>query len=207
MFRDFVVTPNETFISGLWTVLGKWAVEPGERFENGWGIRAASVGAALLYPNDAPTGDMTVELTMTPEKTDGQGFGGPGSPADAGAQKADIFIKYDPRTRNGYALRFWRTTRSAQQCMFQLYRIADGVGSPLNDQQVLSGVFKPTTRMTLKAVGDRLTVTASNDADGETLSLEGTIVPNAFGGAGVAWSGSVPRGNSNVFSRIAITYP
>jgi len=36
--------------------------------------------------------------------------------------------------------------------------------------------------------------------------LEGTITPNDFGGAGVAWFGTVPRGNSNVYSRFRITY-
>ena len=91
--------------------------------------------------------------------------------------------------------------------MFQLYKIENGVGSPLNDQQVLTGVFKRNTHMTLKVVGDKFTATASNDVDQETLALEGTIAPNQFGGAGVFWGGSTPRGNSNVYSRIAVTYP
>src|ERR1017187_4483901 len=66
---------------------------------------------------------------------------------------ADMYIKYDPRTRNGYALRMWRTTQSADKCMFQLYKIENGAGSPLNDRQVLSGVFKTTTHLTLKVTG------------------------------------------------------
>ncbi len=43
--------------------------------------------------------------------------------------------------------------------------------------------------------------------DGDTLALDGTIAPNDFGGAGVYWSGSVPVGNSNVYSQIEISYP
>ena len=91
--------------------------------------------------------------------------------------------------------------------MFQLYRIENGVGSPLNDKQELTGVFKPNCTITLSAIGDKLIAKGSNTVDGETLSLEGTIAPNPFGGAGVFWSGSVPVGNSNVYSEIAISYP
>jgi hypothetical protein len=148
---------------------------------------------------------MQVRLTMTPEKTEGTAFSVPGSPADDGPRNlhADIYIAYDPRTRTGYALRFWRTAQSASQCLFQLYRIDHGVGSPLDGRQVLSGVFKPNTRMVLTVSGTTLRVRATNDVDQETLRLEGTIVPSLFGGAGVSW----PRGSSNVYSRIEVSYP
>jgi hypothetical protein len=87
--------------------------------------------------------------------------------------------------------------------MFQFYKIEKGVGSPLNDQQVLTGVFKTTTHLTLKATGTNLTVTASNDVDKETLALKGDIAPNRFGGAGVYW----PGGSAAIYSRIEISYP
>ncbi len=201
-FRNFVAETNDTYADGLWTVLGMWAVLSGDNYENGYGIRPSTAGF-LLYQNDAECGDMQVDLVMAPEK-EGQGFSVPGSPADSGERNlhADVYIKYDPRTRNGYALRFWRTTRSANKCMFQLYKIENGAGSPLNDQQVLSGVFKTTTHMTLKVTSTTLTVSASNDVDKETLFLKGTITPNRLGGAGVYW----PRGSSTVYSRIGISY-
>jgi hypothetical protein len=164
----------------------------------------------LLYQNDAPTGDMQLKVVMTPEKTAGQGFGIAGSPDDAAGprnQKADIYIKYDPRTRNGYSLRFWRTIQAADKCMFQLYQVVNGVGHPLDDQQQLTGVFKPNTTIVLAVTGNTLTATGSNSTDGETLSLRGTISPNTFGGAGIAWTGSVPFGNSNVISQFEISYP
>ena len=68
---------------------------------------------------------------------------------------------------------------------------------------MLTGVFKPSTRMIVKVVGTKLTVTASNDVDSEVLALEGTIAPNRFGGAGVFW----PGGSTNIYSRVAISYP
>lgn len=204
-FRNFVTDTNETYVSGMWTVLGTWSVVsrddalngggtsdtpmlvPPDRLVNGYGIRPSTPGS-LLYQQDADCGDMQVDLVVGAEKQ-GTVFSIPGSPADTGSNNlhSDIFIKFDPRTTNGYALRFWRTTHSDKKCMYQLYKIENGAGSPLNNQQVLSGVFKASTHMTLKVTGTTLAVSAYNDIDKETLALEGTITPNRFGGAGVSY--------------------
>jgi hypothetical protein len=204
-FRNFVATPDSSFTSGLWTILGPWSVDAAEELINGYGVRSGGRAASLLYQEDVERGDMQIDLVMTPDKTAGQGFSIPGSPAETGERNlhSDVYIKYDPRTKNGYALRFWRTTQSSSKCMFQLYRIVDGIGSPIDDTQVLSGVFRPNIKMTLKVVGSKLTVDASNDAGVDKLHLEGTIAPNKFGGAGVFW----PGGSANVYSRINISYP
>jgi hypothetical protein len=206
-FANFVVTPNSAYVSGYWTVAGTWTSSIGNDFVNGFGVRSGSVGAALLYQQDAPTGDMQVEAVMSPEKTEGQGFGMPGSALDGNSQNADIYIKYDPRTKTGYSLRWWRTTQSASKCMFQLYRHVNGVGTPLSPTQVLTGVFKSNTYVTLTVSGSVFTVKAHNTVDSETLTLDGSIDPNTFGGAGVRWSGSVPQGNGNVYSFFKISYP
>ena len=207
-FRDFVLMPEFTYEHGRWTLLGTWQSVEGESFVNGYGIRVASQGAQLLYQNDAKCGDMQLDLTMTPEKTEGMGFGSPGGSADGDrVQKSDIYIKYDPRTKNGYSLRYWRTTESAKKCRYQFFKIVNGVGTPLDEQQAFTGVFKPNTELTLKVTGTRITATARNDVDDETLALEATITPNDFGGAGVAWHGTTPRGNSNTYSRFEISYP
>ena len=141
---------------------------------------------------------------MTPDKTAGQGFSVPGAPSETGPRNlhSDVYIKYDPRTKNGYALRFWRTTQSSSKCMFQLYKIVNGIGSPIDDRQVLSGVLKPNTTMKLRIAGEKFTVDAGNTADGETLHLEGSVIQNRFGGAGVFW----PGGSANTYSRIDISY-
>lgn len=150
---------------------------------------------------------MQIDVVMSPEKTEGQGFGLPGSAADGNTQNADIFIKYDPRTGTGYSLRWWRTTQSAHKCMFQLYQHTRGVGTPVSPTQELTGVFKPNTYMTLSIIGSTFTVKAHNDVDSETLSLSANVSPNVYGGSGVRWSGSAPIGNSNVFSSFRISYP
>jgi hypothetical protein len=96
---------------------------------------------------------MQVDVAMSPEKNEGQGFGIPGSPLDGNTQNADIYIS--------------------------------GVGSPVRPAQVLTGVFKPNTYMTLSIVGSTFKVTAHNDVDADTLSLQGTVAPNLHGGAGI----------------------
>jgi len=203
-FRNLVTTPDVSCTSGLWTVLGPWTVVAADELIHGYGVRSGNGPASLLYQEDVERGDMQIDLVMTPDKTAGQGFSVPGSPAETGPRNlhSDVYIKYDARTKNGFALRFWRTTQSATKCMFQLYRIVDGVGSPIDDSQVLTGVFKPNTTMTLKIIGNKFSADAANSVDGETLHLEGTITPNPFGGAGVFW----PGGSANVHSRIAISY-
>jgi hypothetical protein len=206
-FRNFVTTVNDSYVSGYWTVLGSWTPVSGSAFVNGWGVRAAAAGSALLYQQDEPSGDMQIEVVMSPEKTAGQGFGIPGSAADGNTQNADIYIKYDPRTKNGYSLRWWRTTQSDRKCMFQLYQHKDGVGSPVSPAQELSGVFKPNTYVTLSIIGSMFTVKAHNDVDSDTLSLSADVTPNVYGGAGVRWSGSAPIGNSNVIDAFKISYP
>ena len=140
------------------------------RIEEMYGVRVGSQGASLLYQEDGKFGDMQLALVMTPEKTAGQGFGSPGSSADGDTiQKSDIFIKYDPRTKNGYSLRYWRTVLSAEKVMFQLFKIVNGVGSPVDSQQVLTGVFKPNTYLLMSIIGGKFTASAYNDADDEVL--------------------------------------
>jgi hypothetical protein len=189
----------------LWTILGPWTVAAEKELVNGYGALSGNGPASLLYQEDVERGDMQLDLVMTPDKTAGQGFSVPGSPSETGRNNlhSDVYIKYDPRTKNGYALRFWRTTLSSSKCMFQLYKIVNGIGSPIDDHQVLSGVLKPNTTMTLKIIGDKFTVNAVNSENDDNLHLEGTITPNRFGGGGVFW----PGGSANAYSRIEISYP
>lgn len=213
-FLNFPPNPEAAFISGYWTVQGTWSSIPppiGGSFIDGWGLRAASQGAALYFQQDGIYGDEQVSVNMSPEKTAGQGFGSPGTGADstptAQIQNADIYIKYDPRTGNGYSLRWWRTTASATSVVFQWYKHINGVGSPIDDNQVATAVFKPNTALTLSMIGSTLTAQATSTADPAILFLQSTAPPNTFGGSGARWSGTVPAGNSNAYSFFQISYP
>ena len=60
--------------------------------------------------------------------------------------------------------------------------------------------MRPTVHVMIYAT---LSVTATNTADDEVLTLASSYVPNRFGGAGVFW----PRGSANVYSRLEVSYP
>jgi hypothetical protein len=74
------------------------------------------------------------------------------------------------------------------------------VGTPLNDTQVLTGVFRPNTDLVMKWIGDQLTVEGHNRASGETLSLAGTITPNAFGARPIRLATNVARTSQSLAS-------
>jgi hypothetical protein len=209
-FANFVEAATDAPTSGQWTVSGVWTIVAGDNLTNGYGIRAGTGArgsgnaSCLFYFDDRQTGDMQLDLMITPEKTEGTVFNVPGSPEDSGTRNShgDIYIKYDPRTRNGYSLRYWRTTRSAAACSYQFYKIENGVGSPLTDEQVQSGVFKRNTYLTLKATGSTISVEAHNTVDDQTLKMQALIKPNSFSGAGVSASGA-----ANIYSQFKVSYP
>lgn len=206
-FRNFVTDVNDSFVSGRWTVLGTWTAPSGTRFVNGYGVRFGSQGAALLYQNDDDVGDMQLDLVLTPEKP-GNVFGSPGTGADgARDQKCDVYIKYDPRAKTGYALRFWRAVDQADKCIFQLVRIVNGAASPVSGRKIVTGVVKPNLHLTIKVSGEKFSATARNDRDDESLALEESVAPSRSGGAGVYWSGTTHEGNSATVSQFRITYP
>jgi hypothetical protein len=207
-FRNFPTNPESAFISGLWTLTGTWTAPTSLTLPNGYGFRVGTQGAYYVYQQDQQFGDMEEDFILTPEKTAGQGFGSPGSGMDGDMiQKSDIFIKYDPRTKNGYSLRFWRTTQSAEEVEFQFYKIQNGVGSPVSAQQQLTGVLKPDTFITVKMIGNTLTATGRNTVDQDVLNLTETVPTNSFGGGGVYFSGTVPAGNSFIYGQIQLSYP
>jgi hypothetical protein len=71
--------------------------------------------------------------------------------------------------------------------MFQFFRHVNGVSTPLDSHQVLTGVLKPNATLRVSVDGPEISADGRNETDGDTLTLRGTIEPNAFGGAGVRW--------------------
>lgn len=191
--------------AGDWRLTGAWASEAPLDDGGEWGLRVGAEDSTLLYVGEPNADDMDVTVTLDTDKLEGQGFSIPGSPEDDGRPRADILFKYDPATRNGYALRFWRTTRSATAVAFQIYKIVEGRGTPLGDQQ-LTGVLKPTTTLRITVRGDQIAVTGSNIADGEVLDLTATIEPNRHGGAGFYWTASRFSGSA-VLRGLEVAYP
>ncbi|WP_369059776.1 pectinesterase family protein [Caulobacter sp. 73W] len=205
-FRSFVAVVDQPARDGLWNLTGAWSVVEPQNDDGRWGLRVGPKISTALYQADHPATDMDLVVTLDPDKGEGQGFSIPGSPEDAKGPRGDILFKYDAPTRTGYALRMWRTTQSATATMFQLYRIVDGKGEPLDGARQLTGAFKPSATIRISVRGDRVTVRGGNTTDGETLSLDGQITPNRFGGAGLYWTAS-GLGGSVAIRQFKITYP
>lgn len=193
--------------AGDWVLTGNWAsvapLDAGAPF----GLRPTgpeSLDSGLYYVGRPRAGDMDVTVVMNSDKYEGQGFSIAGSPADDDGKRADIVFKYDPATRTGYALRFWRSTRSSTAVEFQLYRIENGKGSPIGERQ-LTGVLKPLTTIAIEVRGRRVTVRGANTTDGETLNLAADIDPGPFGGAGFYWA-AAGRGGSAVVHEFRVAY-
>jgi hypothetical protein len=193
--------------SGEWRLTGNWAsvppLDPGAPF----GLRPTgpeNLDSTLLYVGRPRAGDMDVTVVLNSDKYEGQGFSIAGGPQDDNTKRADILFKYDPETRTGYALRFWRSIRSATAVEFQLYRIEGGKGSPIGEAQ-LTGVLKPLTTINIEVRGRRVTVRGANTTDGETLNLAADIDANGFGGAGFYWA-AAGRGGSAVLHDFKVGY-
>jgi hypothetical protein len=70
-FRNLVTDPDESYVRGLWTILGPWTVAAEEELVNGYGVRSGNGPASLLYQEDIERGDMQLDIVMTPDKTAG----------------------------------------------------------------------------------------------------------------------------------------
>jgi hypothetical protein len=186
---DLATTPDnahDDLWDGEWRVTGDWVAEPPMDGEPRWGWRINGGPSSIIYRGKRTGGDLDMTIAFDSDKLEGQTFSIPTSDLNDPVLTGDIVFKYDPDTKNGYALRLRRTTQSSVATLFQLFRITDGKATPLPVQQ-LTGVVKPTTTIRIVVRGSHVTITGSNTTDGETLSLSAEIEPNRHAGAGVSW--------------------
>lgn len=209
-FQTFPTQYQPKLIDGFWTVDGfkpidtkehAWEPTPTDSWYYGTGFDAAkgvglmqrNRGARLLYtPLEAIYGDMQISLVVDPCKPVGQGFG------SSTGQYMDIYIKFDPITQSGYALRIVRTMKYHNAVDFLLLRYDHGVATPISDP-VSTVCYKASCSIHLKVKGDRFIVTADTSAPlPESLEaplqkhvyLTAKIEPNNFGGVGIQHTGS-----------------
>lgn len=209
-FKNFPVSYQPEIIPGFWTVdaykpldtheynwtpnpYQAWKYDLGTDGAQGTGLIQATRGARLLYlPPQNKCKDMHVELTVDPCKTAGQGFG------SATGQYMDIYIKFDPYTLTGYALRVERTTKHDKAVDFTLMKYENGIARQIT-QPVSSTCYRTSCTITLSVTGDILTAHASTTAElldtnnsllAPEVFLNAEILPNDFGGTGVQHTGS-----------------
>ncbi|MCD8185219.1 MAG: hypothetical protein LUD68_01795 [Rikenellaceae bacterium] len=140
---------------------------------------------------------MTVELTVAPGKSSGQGFG------SATGQYLDLFIKYDTRTLTGYGLRIVRTSKYGDAVDFILMRYEKGQSVELTEP-VSSDVFRTPCRIRLQYRDNRLTAQVTTGAPSRKprpgvrpeVRLETVVEPNRFTGTGLINTGSTGAGST-----------
>ena len=200
--EDFATLPvgyQPQMLPGFWTFDGykpadtaphDWQPQPehawyyGEATDGarGRGLVQATRGARCFYiPVRKRTGDMTVTLRCDPCKTAGQGFG------SATGQYLDVYIKFDPETLTGYALRIERSPNYDKAVLFTLVEYRNGTVTPLTEPQP-SSCFRTTCTITLSVRGTTLSAEASTDNPAPGSSASAGVLPDVRLSARIAKS-------------------
>ncbi len=207
-FSDLPVHYQPKFGKGIWTFDAykpldtaehDWTAQP----ERGWyygngtdgakgtGIVQMTKGARMFYePYRDKCRDMSVSITVEPCKPAGQGFG------SATGQYMDVYIKFDPSTLSGYALRIERTPDHDRAVVFSLVRYDNGVVTPISDA-VASSCYRTECNINLAIKGGVFTATASSTAPVESragvmesVALSASVEPNDYSALGIQHTGS-----------------
>ncbi|XOV94124.1 MAG: hypothetical protein ACFHWX_05340 [Bacteroidota bacterium] len=228
-FYNLPTDPQPLLIPGTWTLDGYFAPEcyddeispPKPRYEastDSWrfvsepdaegyfGLEESKRGARLFYqPKGDNFGGMTVEAVFAPKKTSGAGFG------SATDQFLDVFIKFDLKTMNGYALRIERlNTQDINElgydgdgavagCAFSLIQYENGK-TELLTKKIMSSAFLSESTVRMKAVNGMLDVSVTStkeDRSGDRYNylkevhLKAPIAENKLSGTGMLFTGTV----------------
>lgn len=186
------------------------------------GLLTSTQGARLLYQPQGAFSDISLALNLTPEKLAGQGFG------SATDQYLEIYIKWDPVTKTGYALRFQRLASdplngnkpipsSGNSVRVSMIEYVNGTATLLPNCYVESSVYMPGMQLMFKLTGNTLTadvITLSpQTATQMNYALPSAIhfsapVQNAsstHGGFGVQFTGTATAGNRTQLEKLEVT--
>ncbi len=220
-YADTSTPPSdETWVPGTGT---PWSYVLGDR-DGGLGVlglRTLTQGARLLYQPAGSFSDMSLVLDLTPEKIAGQGFGG-------APNYAEVYIKWDPVTKTGYALRFQRLTTdplngnapiqsAGNSVKVSMIEYVNGVRNYLPGNYVDSSVFMPGARIEFKLVGSVLSADITTESE-QTTTQQGYNLPHQIhftanvtsaastqGGFGVQFVGSTAAGNRVELESLQVT--
>ncbi|MEI7423275.1 MAG: hypothetical protein WCK18_14315 [Prolixibacteraceae bacterium] len=194
---------------------GFWTLEPVEPFEtrgsqlvsrdqDAWYYGEGSDGAAnamgLMQSQNArmlytPVGidfrDMRLEMTVAPFKTEGQGF-------SVANRYMDLFIKFDTKTRSGYALRLIRTTKYHDAIDFLFLKYEEGNVIEIS-KPVSTTCYRPDCHIVVEVKGSKLMAHADTKTEyfkvpgrpevATEVNIEQEIEPGNFGGFGIQYAG------------------
>jgi hypothetical protein len=165
---------------------------------NDTGLVQANKGARLRFtPVGNSFGDMKITFTAVPAKTAGQGF------SSAREQYMDIFIKFDTKTLNGYALRLIRTTKYGDAIDFIVMKYKNGIAAPIS-KPVSASCYRPDCFISVEVKNNKLIVHAETKTGYyiipgrpevmQKVDMEASIDKNNFGGFGFQHTGTVGSG-------------
>lgn len=213
-------------VNQAWTpsVATPWAYVLGDRDGASGvpGLRTATQGARLLYQPQGSFSDMSLSLDVTPEKIGGQGFG------SATDQYLEVYLKWDPVTQTGYALRFQRLASdplngnqpipsSGNSTRVSMIEYVNGVRTIFPGCYVESSVYMPGAHVEFNLVGNVLsadvTTESSQSSAQQMYNLPNEIhfsvaLPSApgstLGGFGFQFTGTVSAGNRSELENVEV---
>jgi hypothetical protein len=187
------------------------------------GLRTATQGARLLYQPQGSYSNMSLTLELTPEKIGGQGFG------SATDQYLEAYIKWDPVTQTGFALRFQRLSTdpvngnlpipsSGNSVRVSMIEYVNGVRTILAGSYVESSVYMPGARAEFKLVGNLLSADVTTASE-QNSTQAGYGLPHqihfrvalprdptsTLGGFGFQFTGTASAGNRTELERVQVT--
>ena len=178
--------------------------------EGCFGLLQSVRGARMMYTGreGEQYHGQTLQLSLNPCKSAGQGFG------SATGQYLDICIKFDTHTLTGYGLRFVRTPQYDRAVEVYLVEYNQGSVSAISEP-CRCLLFRRGCHVTISAQANQLTAVITNpamagsdvlDGESETMTLTSPIAhPNLFGGIHIQHTGSLgPSGT--VISSINCSY-
>ena len=149
---------------------------------------------------------MQFDLVMSPEKTEGSGFGA--------RARRQMELKFENRTYSLNTIRHgkWVFAENLEDnpprsACSSFIESSNGAGSPVSDKQAYTGVFKGDTYLTLTVVGSTISAVGHNDVDKEVLSLEDTITPNRFTAPASVGMDRFPRETATSIASLGFSYP
>lgn len=206
--------PDDVASTVTWTATGlePWVYVLGtvDGAKGVLGLRTNTQGARLLYQPSGSYSDMSISLYLTPEKIAGQGFG------SANSQYLEIYLKWDPVTSSGYALRFQRLTKdkdgntinsAGNSTRVSMIEYVNGVRTIFSNCYTESSVYMPGAHVVFALTGSTLTAdvttTSSQTSTQQSYSLPaeihftGTVsdASSTLGGFGMQFTGSISSGN------------
>ena len=169
-------------------------------FSEEYGLLTEAMGCGIYYNCADATDRMILNVVLSPECVDGNGF-------DGVHQYEEIYIKYDPVAQNGYGIRIEGTAADDGKVNFTLYQYKNGNGMPISTT-CSSDAFRPGCELTLEINKDVFNafITFDDGEDFSDLELKADVKENIYGGFGFKHMAECAEGYRCYLKKMEATY-